>query len=306
MGVRQNLFSFWQQRSLLSMGLLKKCINSDRDIVLSVIDATDIVSDSMKRLNAFPPSMVHLGQAMMAAPLLHSLWNEKGLVEKVALQWKVDGPFGHVFSESHQDGSVRGTILNPRSEIDNYDTSLGSGHLQVQKYMSRPPASTGIIEATGQVANDVSEYLRQSEQRTATLSLSVKLSWEKDEKKAQDFPIQVDFALGFLLDILPQETLEKTYSKLHQWEAYLQNLGPISEWSLPKSQPLDAMTHLIFPQQETKELLFQKVNFNCNCSEQRASRAASLSGDKKDLPSNGKEKETLEVQCEFCGKVYLI
>ena len=277
------------------MGTLKKAMTSDGNAVIAVLDATDAVEESLQRLDAFPPSMAHLGQAMMGASLTHSLWNDKGQVKRVSLQWKVDGPFGHLFAESNEDGSVRGTILNAQAPVDNYETSLGQGHLQVRKDVGNDV--TGIIEAKGSISDDLLEYLAQSEQRSCTISLSVKIAW-RDEKKEK---IKIDYALGYLIDVLPQRDVVESQNELKRWDDYLASLGPISEWQLPVDNRLDFMFQLLHPNSPVKPLMFQRVAFACNCSEERASRAAKLS--EKMAPESARSGP-LSVQCEFCGKLY--
>lgn len=280
------------------MGILRKAISSRKDIVISVIDATSVVAKSMEQIQAYPPSMVHLGQAMMGASLLQSLWNDKGLVKKVTLQWRVDGPFGHVFSESNEKGQVRGTILYPQAPVDNYEAGLGRGHLQVQRFETTD--FTGIVEAHGNICTDLLDYLSQSEQRNCTIALSVKVGWQED--KAQSSPFQVEYALGYLIDVLPQKNLEESQRILKNWDDYLSSLGPISQWNLPHADKTEAMLKLLSPGETPKEILFQKIEFHCNCSEERASRAARLS--EKMADDNEEPGQSLQVQCEFCGKIY--
>lgn len=284
------------------MGLLKKYITDKKDVIISVVDATDAVSESMGRLGSYPPATAHLGQGIMGAALLQSLWNEKGNVDKVGLQWRVDGPFGHLYAESQQDGSVRGTILKPQAPIDNYETSLGAGSLQVQKHLSNASPSLGLIEAKGFVSEDLSEYLSQSEQRHSVFSSSVKINWNDENS---EFPFEVDYAVAYLVDILPHPDKVETEKKLLEWQNYLDSLGPISEWSISKDDSLSSMIHLLNPSDKAKELMFQKVFFQCNCSQERASRAAELSNSDEEF-KNAPKDETLEVQCEFCGQIYRV
>lgn len=284
------------------MGTLKKYISKESDVVISVIDATSVVQESMSRVQSYPPATVHLGQAMMGAALIQSLSLEKGNVEKVGLQWKVDGPFGNIYAEARKNGHIRGTILNPQTPVDNYETSLGQGHLQVHKHLQNTSPAIGIIEAQGRVSQDLSEYLIQSEQRYATLSMSVKVDWNKEDNSG-DSPFSVSYALGYLIDILPHESQEKTDQKLRQWDAYLSDLGPISNWELSSQDRLKEMINLLHPGGGAKELIYQRADFHCNCSQERADRAAQLS-ERLQSEDSSTSKEPLEVQCEYCGKVY--
>ena len=55
------------------MDHIRKALSEDKNITVMAIDATQTVQESLGRLKAFPPSMVHLGQAMLAALLLQTL-----------------------------------------------------------------------------------------------------------------------------------------------------------------------------------------------------------------------------------------
>ena len=55
---------------------LRKAISKKQDASLLVIDGTNLVQESMERLQAWPPAMIHLGQAMLGAHLLLAI-NQK-------------------------------------------------------------------------------------------------------------------------------------------------------------------------------------------------------------------------------------
>lgn len=279
------------------MDQIKKVISQDKKTVVSVIDATDSLQESLERLHAFPTAMVHLGQAMMGAALLHSLWNDKGTFNKVGLQWSVDGPFGHIFSEANGRGEIRGTIYNPQAPVDNYETGIGNGKLAVQKFGNT--RSTGIVASQGDICHDILTYLHSSEQRHSTISLSVKIGWAENKTLAN--PFKVDYALGFLVDVLPHNSKQEAENTLMSWDHFIQDLGPLSQWSLPGDSKVDDIISMLFPK-PGKELLFQKIKFHCNCSEDRAERAIKLSEKHDDFRN---DDQALEVQCEFCGKKYI-
>ena len=284
------------------MDHIRKALSEDKNITVMAIDATQTVQESLGRLKAFPPSMVHLGQAMLAALLLQTLLGEKEKL-KIALQWQVDGPFGPLFAEANHKGQVRGTLAYPQAPIDNYETLLGPGLLQVRKKL-KEVSSQGVVEAKGQVVDDLLEYLEQSEQRSCTMALSVKIDWAKEKNDEQ--PFVVEYARGYLVDVLPQKTKEHTTALLYKWDQFLGQLGPISEWALETSEGesvTDSMLRLLFANQDHEKVFYQQVEFHCHCTQERAERAFQLSEN-----AVGNEvvniEESHEVRCEFCGRSY--
>ncbi len=274
---------------------LQKAIAPDGLTQFLLIDAKDVVQESLTRLKAWPPSMIHLGQALMGAGLLHALLIKEDK-SKLSLQWSVRGPFGDLYAESNAIGKLRGTIMQPQAPVNNMFAKLGSGILQVRR--TEVDSSTGVVQAGGDVCMDLLTYLHQSEQRPCAMNLWVDLNWDD---KNPEHPIYVRNALGYLVEVLPDERGVMDSNRLAQWENFLTSLGKLSEWEIDSQAPLASMLKFLNPGTPAKVLMYQNLSFYCSCSEERAQRALILALDQdKSLP----RRESEEITCEFCGKVY--
>ena len=227
------------------MDILKKAMTSDKGAVLTAIDATELVSESMHRIQSWPSATVHLGQAMMAALLLESMSEkpDRGLDtegnRKIEMNWHVRGPFGPLFVEADWKGHVRGTLLNPTSPITDLNSSLGTGILRVKR--TRKETSEGIVRSTGEVGTDIVEYLEASEQRKCGIGLSVEMEWDE---ACPEFPFRVKRAVGYLVDVIADVDEEKSNRLLYQWDEHMRQLGKLSEWELPGDRTLQMLRFL--------------------------------------------------------------
>lgn len=273
---------------------LAKALTESAEAVVYVLNATDLVQESMVRVETWPPATVHLGQAMMAAALLQAL-SEGKENETVSLQWMTDGPFGHLYAEARNFGELRGTIQNPRPNVADYETKLGEGVLQVRR--ARHVSTTGLVPSVGDVSLDVVEYLERSEQRACGINLSVKIEWEDSAQTK----FRVAHALGYLVHVLPQSDGKRAEEALLRWDRQMRSLGSISRWTLRSDQILADMLRLISLEESPNIVLQQRVRFSCHCNAERATRALTMLD-----AHEGTGTDAAEVKCEYCGKTYQI
>lgn len=283
--------------------ILQKAICKNKEVVVYALDATELLQESMDRVNTWPPATKHLGQAMMAALLMQALDDGKGS-EVVSLQWMCDGPFGHLYAEARNYGEVRGTISNPRPEnVADYSVTLGDGVLQVRR-MRAGSGLTSVVNSVGVVSTDMVEFLEKSEQKNCGMNFSVVIDLE--EGKNQEPRFRVKSALAYMVHILPKDSESKMNEALLRWDSQMRALGNISTWKLnPKNRTLDMM-RLLLGEDKPEISLNQRVKFHCNCSVERASRALTLLETQEKKEGIFKQEEETEIRCEYCGKVYTL
>lgn len=274
---------------------IQKLITADGGTQILLIEAKDLVQDSLSRLKAWPPSMIHLGQALMGTNLLQALLSKESS-SKLSLHWSVRGPFGDLFVEANALGQSRGTITHPQAPVSNMHARLGNGLLQVRR--TEKDATTGVVEAQGDVCMDILNYLKQSEQRPCAMNLWVDLNWDDSRP---DHPVYVRHAVGYLLEVLPGDNGKIRPDVLVQWENFLLSLGKLSQWSLDENDLLGSIGRFLNPGTAPKPLLYQNIKFNCSCSEERAQRALTLALNQDD---SNPRKNSEVLRCEFCGKTY--
>jgi molecular chaperone Hsp33 len=280
---------------------LQKAISENQEAVVYALDATALVQESLERLSAFPPATKHLGQAMMAAVLLQAL-SDAEENEQLSLQWMCDGPFGHCYVDVRNFGECRGTIRLPQAPVTDYETGLGEGLLQVRRSRGGN-ATTSVVESTGDVSNDIVEYLEKSEQKNCGINLSVVIDWGDDKER----PFKVVSAYAYLVHILPQPSEQKLNDALVRWNRQMETLGPISRWALRADQVTLDMLRLITGEENPQVVMNQRVVFSCNCTEERATRALALVEAQEEIEGEAKQaEEETEIRCEYCGRVYTV
>ncbi|MCO5142174.1 MAG: Hsp33 family molecular chaperone HslO [Oligoflexia bacterium] len=279
--------------------LLQKCVSKNQDAVVYAIDATALVQETMERVGTWPTATNHLGQALMGAALIQALNDKDGHLD-ITFQWMCAGPFGHVYTDAKNFGELRGTISNPKADVDSYEVGLGTGVLQVKTTRSLG-GGTSIVDSKGSVSEDLVEYLEKSEQKNCGLNLSVLIAWNEDKTN-----FRVKSALGYLVHILPQQSTQRMNELLLSWDQHMKALGPISKWVLNENHRTTEMLRFLCAEEHPKIVMDQRITFRCNCDEQRAKRALALLEHQEDLEGQNNHQNVTEIRCEFCGKIYEI
>ncbi len=290
-------------------GFLRKVLSEDKTAVISAVDLTPILQSRVDQTDDFPASLNHLGQGCLGAVLLQSL-SDTDENEKVELQWQSTGPFGNLYADALGTGRIRGTIQKPKAEVASLKVSLGPGIFQVRRSQGKDLKSTGLVQSTGRVAQDLVAYLRQSEQKICGLNLHVGMEMSEKENR-----LIVSGAVAFIIHVLPSEGSKMESAELSElWEHRMRVMGPLNEWKLPDAPEESTRSMIEWLTVGSKPLPLRSypIAAYCTCSEERAARAVGLlttreknwilSGEGK--PSEKKNSETVEINCEYCGAVY--
>lgn len=238
-----------------------------------------------------------LGRTMSAGLLLAS--NMKRADSRVNIRIKGNGPLGGILVDAGLDGTVRGYVDNPDIELPpnskgKLDVGGAVGH-EGYLYVVRDigygyPYSSTVELVSGEIGDDLTHYLVNSEQTPSALVLGVFVGAEG-----------VSASGGILLQVLPKaardealvQTLESRVASLSGFTPLLQagkTLPDILE------QLLGDMGLEIFPES-------QLVRFHCGCSFERVLRALKMLGE-AELQDMIEKDDGAEATCHFCGKVY--
>jgi molecular chaperone Hsp33 len=285
---------------------LIKALSPHKEALIISIHATKTLNESMQRTKAYPPSMLHLGRALMGAALLQALSDlEDG--EIVGLHWSTSGPFGGLYAEARSGGKLRGTIDQPQANVEDLSTRLGPGILQVRRSDPNPKvqlSNSGTISAIGDVGIDLVEYLEKSEQRQCGLQMHVKIAF--DDSPNAPFPFFVEKAVGYLVHVLPASSKGDFVRTLSSWDEHMKQLGPLSQWVWDeKIDPALQIQQFLLARANPDIRVDSSISFSCTCSEDRAGRALALANkfDSSEIPGS---PEKAIIKCEFCGSVYEI
>jgi molecular chaperone Hsp33 len=260
---------------------------------------TDLTETARARHRLSAVATDALGRAMTAGLLLTSGMKVK--CGRVNLRIKGNGPLGGLMVDAGVDGTVRGYVNNPQLELSlnaagklDVGGAIGNdGFVYIYRDLGygRPYSST-VELVSGEVGDDVANFLYSSEQTPSALVLGVSMNSHS-----------VQSAGGILIQVLPKAARDESLvTLLEDRVSALQGFTPLlqSGKDLPDilAELLGDLELNIFP--DAKDL-----KFACPCSEQRMLGALKLLGtdELQDMIATDKGAEAT---CDFCGEVYRV
>ncbi|MCT4404221.1 Hsp33 family molecular chaperone HslO [Leuconostoc falkenbergense] len=214
-----------------------KAITKNNDFRAFAVNGTNLVREAAQTHDTTRIASVVLGRGLLASTLMAQavLKGE----ERLSIQLNGRGPIGNVVVEADAKGSVRGYVTNPQLDVvlndaGQMDVAQAVGHngvLQVTKFA--PYANPYIGQSqlvSGEIGDDFTYYLAQSEQIPSAIGVSVYMN-EDDT---------VGVAGGFLVQALPGAT----DASIDQLEKALANMQPLSDMLSDRYTPLDILEEI--------------------------------------------------------------
>lgn len=259
--------------------------------------STRLVEEARQRHQLSYVATAALGRTMSAGLLLASSMKREGA--RVNLRIKGNGPLKGLFVDAGVDGTVRGYVFNPQIELPpnalgklDVGGAIGSeGFLYVVRDIGYGyPYSSTVELVSGEIGDDVTHYLANSEQTPSALLLGVFVG-------AQG----VTASGGLLLQVMPKAardeeliaTLESRILSLKGFTPLLQSGKSLTDIFEELLGDLDLV---IFPDT-------QLVRFDCRCSFDRALGALKMLGE-VELQDMIEKDDGAKATCEFCGEIY--
>lgn len=279
----------------------------DGTISVRAVVATELVRDMCQKHDCSPIVSIALGRAVMGAMLLA---NGRDEGERVQLRVEGTGAVGSILGESSWDMGVRGMVGHPDAEASSIPELLGVGlesesqegegsedgatpskvptlHItRTHPYWKAPYTGTTPLES-GEIAEDIVQYLAMSEEIPSTMGLNVQ--WDTENNC-------VKHAEGWLVTLLPgwDETAVAVLET---------NVANFQRVELPQDKPREEAIceHLL------RELcgdfqIEEQPRLECTCSKDRLLQAVMMLG-KTEVLRILRDKEPLEGKCEWCGTV---
>ena len=253
---------------------------------------TEIAEEARKRHNCSPVATAALGRVMTAALLLSE--TIKG-DESITIRVAGNGPLGNVVADTPERHCVRGYIHNPAVDLPAVNGKLavgegvGTGMLHVTRFNPQREVFTGTVElVSGEIAEDITRYLLESEQIPSIVGLGVLVGTDG----------QVTGAGGFLVQAMPDAS-DDMISNIEQ------NLSLVASPSHLAMEGVTAagMVRLLLAGL-TGETVYEPepVVFQCTCNRERvAAMLNSLGTDEMNaMMAEGKA----EIRCNFCNALY--
>ena len=218
--------------------------------------------------------------------------------EKAALTIRINGggPIGSVVAVSDCEGNVRGYVENPRCELPlrpdgklNVGSAVGrDGMLTVSRDLGMREPYIGSVElVSGEIAEDLTAYLLESEQVPSACALGVLV----------DTNLTIRAAGGFIVQLMPgaeDSLIEKLEDNIFMMDQLTTVLDEDGEEALFRQVLAGFDWHIVgeFP-----------VEYRCYCSRERVEQALTVI-DPKELQEIIAEGKDISVSCQFCDKEY--
>ena len=253
---------------------------------------TELVNEAIKRHDCSPTAAAALGRTMTGALLLAANLKNQ---EAITVSFQGNGPLGYITADATPDGYVRGYVGNPHVDLPlkadgklDVGGAVGEGMVQVTRFTGLGEPMRGSCEiVSGEIAEDLTNYLFTSEQTASSVGLGVLVG--------TDF--KAIAAGGFMLQLMPDAD-EEIISRV---EEALKKVRPVSSMIADGVSAKGIIAELMAGF-EMDYLSSTELAFRCKCNRERIEDVLlSLShADMQALVDDGQA----EVCCQFCGEKY--
>lgn len=253
---------------------------------------TDLVNEAIRRHDCYPVAAAALGRTMTGALLLAANLKNK---EALTVNIRGNGPLKNITADAVPEGFVRGYVADPHVELPLNDKGkldvgggVGQGLVTVTRFTGLREPMRGSSEiVTGEIAEDLTNYLYVSEQTPSSIGLGVLVDTDFSAKAAG----------GFIIQPMPDAD-EETISRL---EENLQKLRPVTTM-IDEGKDAREIILEIMNGFEMEFLTTTDLAFRCQCSKERLEDVL-LNLNHDDMESLIADGQA-EVCCHFCGEKY--
>lgn len=253
---------------------------------------TDLVNEAVKRHDCYPVASAALGRTMLGALLLAANLKNK---EAITVNFRGDGPLANITADAVPEGFVRGFVANPYVELPLNDRgkldvgrAVGTGLVTVTRFTGLRQPMRGSSEIiTGEIAEDLTNYLYVSEQTPSSIGLGVLVNKDCTIKAAG----------GFMIQPMPDADEEI----IERLEENLKKVRPVTEMIEDGKGPKEIIEE-IMQGFEMEFLTTTDLAFRCQCSKERLEDVL-LNLNREDMLSLIEDGQA-EVCCHFCGAKY--
>lgn len=252
---------------------------------------TQLVEEARQRHDCYPIATAALGRTMTGALLLAANLKTE---ESITIRVDGKGPLGAIIADARADGTVRGYVKNPHTDLPlragklDVGGAVGVGELYITRFTGLKEPFTGSTPlVSGEVAEDITHYLYHSEQTPSTLSLGVLIKPD----------LSVASAGGLMIQALPGADDQA----LASIEANLAAMPLLSQF-IAEGQDAETILQFVFAGLPATIYSSQNLAFQCSCSRDRVINALLSLGyaELSEVANDGKA----ELTCHFCNQKY--
>ena len=276
------------------MDEIVRAVTADGFVKISAVTARDMVERARQIHGLSPTASAALGRTLCAASMLGELMKEDDA--SLTIRINGGGPIGSIIAVSDSDGCTRGYVTNPEADLPTRaDGKLDVGGLVGRDGMLTLSRDLGLKEpyigsvelVTGEIAEDLAQYMVESEQIPAAVGLGVLVDTDKSIKAAGGFIVQ-------LMPGAPEELITKLEDNIFMMDQLTTVLD---------EDGIDAVIGQVLLGLDPQEAEPRPVEYRCSCSRERVAQALRSCGE-AELREMAAEGRDVEVSCQFCDKVY--
>lgn len=277
------------------MDRILRATAADGFIKMSAVSAKETVQRAKDIHNCTPTTAAALGRTLCAASMLGNLLKEDN--GSLTIRINGGGPIGSVIAVSDSKGYVRGYVTNPAVDLPlrsdgklDVGGAVGKdGMITVSRDIGLTQPYVGSTElVSGEIAEDLTAYLLESEQVPSACGLGVLI----------DTDLSVKAAGGFIVQLMPGapdeyiDVLEENIFMMDQLTTILDEDGA------------DAILPQVMRGLEPEIVLRHPMAYRCACSRARVEQALRQCGaqELQDMIAEGKDTQ---VHCQFCDAEYV-
>ncbi|MGN1017680.1 MAG: Hsp33 family molecular chaperone HslO [Oscillospiraceae bacterium] len=276
------------------MDRILRATAADGFIKMSAVSAKDTVQRAKDIHKCTPTTAAALGRTLCAASMMGNLLKEDN--GSLTIRINGGGPIGSIIAVSDSMGYVRGYVTNPTVDLPlrsdgklDVGGAVGKdGMLTVSRDIGLAQPYVGSTElVSGEIAEDLTAYLLESEQVPSACGLGVLI----------DTDLSVKAAGGFIVQLMPGapdeyiDVLEENIFMMDQLTTILTEDGLEAVFE----QVLKGLPYHVVDEDE--------VGYRCYCSRERVGDAI-LGVGEGELESMINEGKDIDVSCQFCDTVY--
>ena len=276
------------------MDEIVRAVTKDGFVKISAVTARGVVERARQIHGLSPTASAALGRTLCAASMLGELMKE----DEASLTIRINGggPVGSVIAVSDNGGNVRGYVTEPKADLPTRsDGKLDVGGLVGTDGMLTVSRDIGLKEpyvgstelVTGEVAEDLAQYMVESEQIPAAVGLGVLVDTDRTIKAAGGFIVQ-------LMPGAPEELITKLEDNIFVMDQLTTVLA---------EDGVDEAVRQVLKGLEYETVMRVPVEYRCNCSRERVEQALRSVG-REELEDMAASGEETEVSCQFCDRVY--
>ena len=276
------------------MGRIIRATAGDGFIKMAVISAGDAVEKARRIHGLSPTASAALGRTLCAASVMGDMMKE----ENASLTIRINGggPIGSIVAVSDHNGCVRGYVGDPTVDLPlRSDGKLNVGGAVGRNGMVTVSRDIGLREpyigsselVSGEIAEDITAYLLESEQVPSACALGVLV----------DTDLTIKAAGGFIVQLMPGadesliDKLEDNIFMMDQVTTILDEDGAEELFA----QVLRGLEYHVVGESE--------MSYKCYCDRDRVAEALRCI-ESEELDDMIASEESISVSCQFCDRTY--